>query len=60
MELDLYDVSGRFVTGIAGGDYPAGYHTVKWDADGLEIAVPPIADLLVQTLYSAPGGGLAS
>jgi hypothetical protein len=33
VELDLYDVSGRFVAGIAAGDYPAGYHTVRWDTD---------------------------
>jgi hypothetical protein len=33
MELGLYDVTGRFVTGIAAGFYPAGHHTVMWDTD---------------------------
>jgi flagellar hook assembly protein FlgD len=33
VDLDLYDVSGRFVAEIADGDYPAGYHTVMWEAD---------------------------
>jgi len=31
--IDLYDVSGRLVAGIAEGDYQAGYHSVAWKAD---------------------------
>jgi hypothetical protein len=34
VEIDVFDVSGRLVTSLAGRDYTAGYHTVEWKTDG--------------------------
>ncbi len=32
--IGLYDVGGRWVTGLAEGTYSAGYHEVVWENDG--------------------------
>jgi hypothetical protein len=33
--VQVYDVQGRSVARIASGDYPAGTHSVEWDASGV-------------------------
>jgi hypothetical protein len=34
VEIDLYDVSGHFVTNLVREEYSAGYHSVDWNDDG--------------------------
>ncbi|MBI4722490.1 MAG: T9SS type A sorting domain-containing protein, partial [Candidatus Stahlbacteria bacterium] len=33
--LEVYDITGRLVKGLAKGDYAAGEHTVEWQAEGV-------------------------
>ena len=33
--LEVYDVSGRLIKRLAKGSYPAGEHTIKWNAEGI-------------------------
>lgn len=33
VQVRVYDVAGRLVRVLARGEFPAGYHTLKWDGD---------------------------
>ena len=39
VDLAVYDLTGRVVARLAGGEHPAGYHDVSWEARGLAAGV---------------------
>jgi len=52
INISLYDISGRFVSDIAGGVYQVGLHTIRYDA-GAEFKYPLASGIYIVELRSA-------